>query len=132
MDVLAKFTTTLVQYAEGLSPLTLQFWLRLVCLLTIPVVLCVWTFRSGFRSVFVQILAGVLGVLIALSLPLSRFEIQPGMARLWFLAFAILFVTFMPIMLPRLLLPTIGSQQYLRRALIATVIAIILANFFWG
>jgi len=132
MDVLAKLTTSLVHYAEGLSPQTIQFWLRLVCLLTLPVAASAWTFRRGCRSVFVQVSAGVLGVLAALSLPLDRVRIDSGMARLWLLTLAILIVTFIPVLLPNLLLPTLGAQQRLRKALVLTVGAIILANLSLG
>jgi hypothetical protein len=132
MDVLAKFTTTLVCYAEGLSPQTIQFWLRLVCLLTLPVVASAWTFKRGYRSTFIQVTAGLLGALVALSLPLQHVRVQNGMARLWLLAFAILIVTFLPVILPNLLLPTLGAQQRLRKALVFTVAALILANLIWG
>lgn len=132
MDVLARFTTSLVRYAEGLSPQTIQFWLRLVCLLTLPVAAAAWTFKRGYRSVFVQVSAGLLGVLVALSLPLHHVRIESGMARLWLLTFAILIVAFIPVLLPNLLLPTLGAQQRLRKALVLTVGAIILANLLWG
>ena len=132
MDVLAKFTTTLVSYAVGLSPQTIQFWLRLVCLLTLPVVASAWTFNRGYRSVFMQVAAGVLGALVALSLPLRDVRIQNGMARLWILTFAVLIVTFIPIILPNLLLPTVGAQQRLRKALVCTVAGLIIANLIWG
>jgi len=132
MDVLAKFTTTLVSYAEGLSPQTIQFWMRLVCLFTLPVAASAWTFNRGYRSVFIQVTAGVLGALVALSLPLQHVRIQNGIARLWLLTVAILIVTFIPLILPNLLLPTLGAQQRLRKALVCTVAALILANLIWG
>jgi hypothetical protein len=132
MDVLARFTTALVSYAEGLSPQTIQFWLRLLCLLTLPVAVCAWSFNRGYRSVFVQVAAGVLGALVALSLPLQHIEIKHGMARLWLLTFAVLIVTFIPLILPNLLLPTLGAQQRLRKALVCTVAALIAANLIWG
>ena len=132
MDVLAKFTTTLVCYTEGLSPQTIQFWLRLVCLLTLPVAASAWTFKRGCRSVFIQVTAGVLGALVALSLPLQQVRVQNGMARLWLLTFAILIVTFLPVILPNLLLPTLGAQQRLRKALVCTVAVLIIANLIWG
>ena len=132
MDVLAKISTGLAAYVEGLSPQTIQFWLRLMCLLTLPVVASAWTFSRGYRSVFVQIMSGVLGVLVALSLPLQHIQIRGGMTRLWLLTFAIVAVVFIPFMLPQLLLPTLGSQQRLRKILIIAIAAIVLANFIWG
>ncbi len=132
MNLLAKITTALVNYAEGLSPETIHFWLRLLCLLTLPVVAAAWTFKRGYRSVFVQAAAGVFGALVALSLPLQRIEIKSGMARLWFLSFAILIVVFIPVILPNLLFPTLGAQQRLQKALVYTIAALILANLIWG
>jgi hypothetical protein len=54
------------------------------------------------------------------------------MARLWILTFAVLIVTFIPIILPNLLLPTVGAQQRLRKALVCTVAGLIIANLIWG
>jgi hypothetical protein len=132
MDVLAKVTTALVRYAEGLSSQTIQFWLRLVCLLIFPVAASAWTFKRGYRSVFMQVSAGVLGGLVALSLPLHHVRIGSGMARLWLLTFAMLVVAFIPVLLPNLLLPTLGAQQRLRRVLVCAIVAVILANLLWG
>ncbi len=132
MNVLTKFTEVIVHYTEGLSSQTIQFWLRLVLLLMLPVIICAWTFRQGYRSVFIQVLAGVFGVLVALSLPLQHFQITSGMARIWLLTFAILALIFLPTILPALLLPTVGAQRKLRQVLIFAVLALVIANLLWG
>ena len=132
MDVIAKIITLLIQFSEDLSPQTIQFWLRLVFLLTLPVAASAWTFNRGYRSVFVQVAAGFFGALVALSLPLHRVQINSGMARLWFLTFAVLVVAFIPLILPNLLLPTLGAQQRLRKVLIYTIAALVIANLIWG
>ncbi len=132
MDLFSKLTLALVNYAEGLSPQTIRFWLRLLFVLVLPVAASAWTFNGGFRSVFVQVAAGVLGLLLALSLPLQRVEIPNGMVRVWLLTFVLLAVTFSPAVLPRLLLPTLGGQKRLRNALILAVAALIAANLLWG
>ncbi len=54
------------------------------------------------------------------------------MARLWLLALAILIVSFIPLILPTLLFPTLAAQQRLRKTLILAVTALILANCLWG
>jgi hypothetical protein len=131
MDVLAKITDTLVGYAAGLSPETIQFWLRLVCLLMLPAGTCAWSFLQGHRSVFVQVLAAVFGLLLALSLPLENARFGSGLVRLWFLTFALVLAAFMPAALPFLLLPTIRAQRRLRAALYFTVGVLILANLIW-
>jgi hypothetical protein len=79
-----------------------------------------------------QVSAGVLGGLVALSLPLHHVRIGSGMARLWLLTFAMLVVAFIPVLLPNLLLPTLGAQQRLRRVLVCAIVAVILANLLWG
>ena len=132
MNVLDKFISSLIRSATGLAPETIEFWQRLVMLLVLPVIAAAWTFRRGYRSVFVQACAAVLGVLAALSLPLEKIQIQSGLARVWFLAFAVTLVGFLPFILPSLLFPTLGAQQQLRKALLAAVVAIILANLLWG
>lgn len=132
MNILDNFITFLVRFAANLSPRTIEFWERLVLLLVLPVVAAAWTFRRGYRSVFVQVCAGVLGVLAALSLPLEKIQIQSGLARVWFLAFAVTLVVFLPFILPSLLFPTLGAQHQLRKGLLAAVVAVILGNLLWG
>jgi hypothetical protein len=132
MDILSKLFGLLVDWATSLSPRTIQFWLRLDLLLVLPIGACAWTFRRGFRSVFVQILAGVVGALTALSLPLNHVRIESGLARLWFLSIAVLIVIFIPLILPSLLLPTLGAQQRLRKILVIAIGALVLANLIWG
>jgi hypothetical protein len=132
MDILSKITRALADYAAGLSPSTIQFWLRLVLLLTLPAATCAWTFLRGYRSVFLQVLAGVLGALVALSMPLQQVQISNGMVRLWLLTFTVVFVAFWPAVLPRLLINTLGAQRKLRNGLYAAVGLLILLNLILG
>lgn len=132
MDILSKLTHGLADYAAGLSMGTIQFWLRLVLLLTLPAGACAWTFVRGYRSIFLQVLAGVLGALVALTVPLQQVQISHGMVRLWLLTFAIVFVVFWPAVLPRLLINTLGAQRKLRNFLYAGVAVLILLNLIFG
>ena len=132
MNIITKLFEALISFCAGLSVDTIQFWLRLDLLLVLPVSACAWTFMRGLRSVFVQILAGLIGALTALSLPLHHVRIESGLARLWFLSIAILIVIFIPLILPSLLLPTLGAQQRLRKILVIAIGALVTANLIWG
>lgn len=131
MDIIAKITDALVRHAAGLAPETIQFWLRLVCLLIFPAGLCTWSFLKGQRSVFVQVLAAAVGLLLAISLPLQAVRLSSGLVRLWILVVAFVLVIFMPAVLPPLILPTLKAQRKLRTALYGTVVVLILANLIW-
>jgi len=132
MDIIAKITDSLAGFAAGLSNETIQFWLRLVCLLILPAAICAWSFRQGYRSVFVQVLAAVFGLLLALSLPLEHLRIGSGMVRLWLLTFAVVLAAFMPAILPALTVRTLKAQRQLRAALYLAVGVLILANLIWS
>lgn len=132
MNIITKLFETVILFCAGLSPKTIQFWLQLDLLLVFPIGACALTLMRGFRSVFVQILAGLIGALTALSLPLHHVSIESGLARLWFLSIAILIVIVFPLILPSLLLPTLGAQQRLRKILVIAIGALVIANLIWG
>jgi hypothetical protein len=131
MDILSQITRILTDQAAALSPATIQFWLRLILLLTLPAAGCAWSFLRGYRSVFIQVLVGFVGMLFALSLPLQCVSIPSGLARLWLLVLGGVIVAFMPAALPPLIVPTLGAQQKLRKALYVGVAGLILANLLW-
>jgi len=131
MDILSKITVALVRHAAGLAPETIQFWLRLVCLLILPAGLCTWSFLKGHRSVFVQVLAAVIGLLLAISLPLENVRVSSGLVRLWILVIAFVLVVFLPAALPPLILPTIRAQRKLRIAIYGVVAVLVIANLIW-
>ncbi len=131
MDIISKLTETLANEAAGLSAATIQFWLRLILLLTLPAAGCAWSFLRGYRSVFIQVLVGIVGLLVAVSLPLQCLTITSGLARLWLLVLGGVIVAFMPAALPPLIVPTLGAQLKLRKAFYAGVAVIILANLLW-
>lgn len=131
MDIISKFIESLAAQAAGLSVATIQFWLRLTLLLTLPAAACASSFLRGYRSVFIQVLAGTVGLLVAISLPLQRVSINSGLVRVWVLVLGGIIVAFMPAVLPSLIVPTLGAQQKLRKAFYAGVALIILANLLW-
>lgn len=131
MDIISKLTETLAAQAAALAPATIQFWLRLTLLLTLPAAACAGSFLRGYRSVFIQVLASMVGLLVAISLPLQHVSINSGLARLWVLVLGGVLVAFMPAALPPLIVPTLGDQQKLRKTIYAGVVLIILANLLW-
>ena len=132
MDILSQSTHGLTDFASKLSLDTIHFWIRLPLLLTLPAAACFWTFQRGFRSIPLQVLAAVLGAMVALSIPLDHLRIENGMLRLWLITFSILFVALWPAILPRLLINTLGAQRKLRNFLYWVVGVLIFLNLILG
>ena len=125
MDLLSKGCSTYFTWSEHLAPVFFLGLLRLLLFFGVPTALAIVIFERGNRSVFVQVLCCVIGMLLAATLPLQRLEIQNGTARGWLIALATVTLFFLPAALAFLLVPEAGKQRLVRRALYLLMIALL-------
>src|SRR5213083_1238033 len=85
-DVISEFFQGLFTFVQDLDPAFLSFVLRAIMLFGLPTMMCVYAFSKGNRSVPIQILCAIAGVLLAGCLPLEKVVIRNSMLKTFVLA----------------------------------------------
>ena len=126
MDILGKLFESYLRWAGHLAPNYVTRLLRLVLLFGLPVALAAGVFMRGNRRESIQILSGVVGVLLAASLPLHRLEIHNYLVRGWLIALSVVALCFLPSALTFLMVPHAGMQRQVRRGLYILMVVLLL------
>lgn len=106
-----------VRMAGNMNADLFNFLIQETLVVLIPACLCAVTWSKGLRIVTVQTVLLVIGVLIAISLPMDRLKIESGVARLWISLSAVLLILFVPPVLSYLVLPLRDSQRLMTQTL---------------
>jgi hypothetical protein len=104
------------------------FFLQVVLLFGLPAVFCFLAFKRGNRSVCLQMLAFVFGILLACTIHVEKIVIPNPVIKAWILTICIAVLAFLPGFLPTLLTPTLGKQRKLRMGLWVLLAGLLLAN----
>ena len=128
MDLLSKSFDEYFKWAAQLPAVYFIGLLRLVLTFGLPAVLTAMMFTRGNRSVFGQVLACVVGLLIAATIPAEWIEAHNRFVRGWIIALAGVVLLFLPGILAVLLVPNLGAQRLVRRAL-CVLLAVLLIAF---
>src|ERR1051326_2794421 len=110
MNVIGKLFGNYTAWIDGWTPAQFDFFAQAVLLLGLPTLLCFVAFHRGSRSVFVQTLAFVLGILLAVSIPVENLIPRAPILKAWILTICLLVLIFLPATLSRLLIPELGRQ----------------------
>jgi hypothetical protein len=110
-DPLHMFFEAARYWTSTLSGETMSSLARLTMLFILPAGICFGAFSAGSRSTFIQSICCVIGILLAISLPLP----MPGNAtiRVWTLVLDAVLLGFLPLLVPRFLTPHLGVQRKL-------------------
>ncbi len=128
MDILTHLTTSLIAWAGRLDPAWAAFLMRATLLFGLPTLLCHVAFIKGNRSVAIQGLGLLIGLLLAASLPVQRVHLASDLLKAWVLALCLALLIILPAVLPRLLVPALGPQRKLRTLGYGVLIVLFLLN----
>jgi hypothetical protein len=106
------------------------FVVQLLFVFALPTALCTLAFHRGSRSVFIQIVACVGGILLGAGFPIYSLVISNTTMRIWIVTFAFILLIFLPGILPGLLTPKLGIQKRLRVIFYCILGSLFLAHLF--
>src|SRR2546430_569977 len=98
MNVIGKLFESYTTWIGSWTTARLSFFAQAVLLLGLPTLLCIAAFYRGSRSVFVQVLALVLGVLLAVSIPVDNFIPRSPVLKAWMFTICLVLLVFLPAM----------------------------------
>jgi len=119
-------------WIDGWSPAHFGFFIQAVLLLGLPTFFCFLCFQRGSRSVFLQTLAFVVGVLLAAAFPVEKMIPRQPILKMWIFTLCLALLIFLPAILPRVLTPELGRQRKLQAILCFILVVLFLANLFIG
>lgn len=114
MDIISRTTDMYFTWAGCLSPVYVHGLLRTLFLFALPTVIVTALFARGNRSVFLQVLGCVIGVLLAMTVPVGLLDVQHRIVRGWLVALTMVLLAFLPAILAFLLVPNLGAQRKVR------------------
>lgn len=109
-----------------LYPETMSFIIRATLLFGLPCAMCYIAFINRSRSILIQSLCCVAGIMIACSLPF-RIPYDP-VVKTWVISFCFLLLAFIPGIIPLFLTPKFGLQKKLRWFLYGSLLALFIFN----
>ena len=109
MNIFDFFWEGYTAFTRNLPTAAYSFLLRANLLLLCPIIAAYIAFSKGIRSQRIQTALMVVGLLVALSIPLHRF-MRPTIWRPWAVLFLGLGLWYLPVALAYLLAPLIGTQ----------------------
>jgi len=114
-DFLATLFRQYCDWAYHLHPVMFSFLLRATLMFGLSVLFCYLAFRSGRRSVLLQVFILINSVILALAIPVERIEIPHRLAKAWIVALAVFLTATLPAVLPLFVARELGNQQRWRR-----------------
>src|SRR5438046_31916 len=105
MSIISRLFEAYCAWIDAWTPARFGFFVQVVLLLGLPMVFCFVAFHRGNRSVFVQTLAFVLGVLLAVSIPVEDLRPPAPIFKAWIFTVCLVLLFFLPAILSRLLIP---------------------------
>jgi hypothetical protein len=109
-------------------PARLGFFSQATLLFALPFALCSAVFRQGSRSVLVQVLSFIFGLVVAMAIPVERFLPNSPFLKACLFVICLTLLCFLPAAVPKLLTPTLGTQRKLSIALYTLLVLLFLAN----
>jgi len=113
-DIISDIFQWFYTWTSELPPKTFTFLLRAALLFSLPSAFCYWSFLRGGRSVFVQWLWCLAGFLVASAVPVQVFTIEQRILKAWIVVLCVVLLVFVPGILPKFLIPTLGGQRLFR------------------
>ena len=132
MDAISRLFDSYFDWANGLAQIHFGFLLEALFLFGLPCVLSGFALIKGNRSIFLQVLLFVVGMLLAASIPFYKLTISSRLARGWFIGIAIVLLAFLPAILPSVVVPQLGPQRKLRILCYVVLVLLFLFNLFQG
>jgi len=114
MNIINKLFDGYCAWISGWTPAHFGFFLQAVLLFSLPTLLCILAFRCGSRSVFVQMLAFVVGLLLAASIQVEKLIPKHGPLKASIFMVCVVLLVFVPSILSRLITPQLGKQRKLQ------------------
>jgi len=130
MNIIRRLFAEYCDWIDRWSPAHYGFFVQVVLLFGLPTLFCFLVFQRGSRSVFLQALAFIAGLLVATAIPVEQFIPYQSVLKTWLFTLCFLALIFLPGILPRLLTPQLGKQKKLRLIFYAILVALFLANLF--
>jgi len=133
MDIISWLWRTYSDFTYNLPPEVFSFLLRACLLLLCPIAAAYVGFSRGLRSPKIQTILMVIGLLVAISIPLPDEIIYPSIWRPWLTILLLLGCWFLPVPFSFLAHPRLGTQMtVLHSTRIALAILFVLNLFtFW-
>jgi hypothetical protein len=127
MNFLSRTFDGYFTWAGTLAPVYFYGLLRLFLTFGLPAALTGLAFARGNRSIFLQVLACVAGLLLAATLPVENIEFHNRFVRGWIIALTFAILLFLPAFLAFLLVRHLGAQRK-----VAVILYVLLAGLMVG
>lgn len=133
MDILVRLKDFWISFIFWLKPSITFFIIRMGLMLSITYgLLSLMLVYSPVRTVFFQVCAAFLGIVISLNLPLDAFRETSEGGFALIITFFFLVMLYLPNWLPAHLIPVYGDQQRLRKIIRYVVWGLFLLQIFVG
>lgn len=128
MDIISRIFGSFYEGIYRLDPVHFNFLLKAIALFGVPCLLCYASFRRGSRSTLVQCLCLVAGILLASIIPVHRLEFASRVAKAWLFVFGSILLCFLPALLARFVVPTLGRQRLVRVIGYSLLVLLLIGN----
>jgi hypothetical protein len=129
MNIIQSIFDHLYDCIGNSDPRILAFLIHCFLLFGLATLLPGVAFYRGNRSVFIQVLFSLVGVLIASVIPVERIEITNRVAKTWAILFLLITLVVLPHVLASLLTPKLGAQRRIQAVAMGLMVILFLANY---